>query len=242
MTKRLCLIVALTLSVDLHAVDLRHTIMSKNPARKTPIWVPAADSTDAAGRLNAAEFEPHQNPARPAPKSASAAQTANAADSPCAGVAVYEDFGLPGTPRSIRALSRKSNFVVAKVVDSTPGFFEGQPATLLRLSESESSSAADIFAVYPAANFQVDHQVRCRFDPRYPKDIPAVGDQVLLFPSSASDRDGKVFAPAPTELIFEHEGRLRYASALQSDPDIASSRSLSDVARRAREAREGMAR
>ena len=123
MPRQLCLIVVLTLSVDLHAVDLRHTIMSKNPARRTPIWVPAADSTDATGHLNTAQFEPHQSPARPAPKSVSAAHTTSAADSPCAGVAVYEDFGSPGTPRSIRALSRRSNFVVAKVVDSAPGFF-----------------------------------------------------------------------------------------------------------------------
>jgi hypothetical protein len=227
---------ALVLTVPLHAVDPHHPILSKNLSQQTPVWVPATEAVTDAGELNEKNiqkghtwsiFERQAQPSNIDPASS---------NEPCPGITVFVD--APGElhiPASLDALARASKtVVVGMVMDVTPGFFDGLPASLVHVSaERHLRNAADsVYFVYPVARFSAGGRTFCRKNLLYGETIPSIGDSLLLFGNATIDRDDKVFAPLPHEVVIEHQGHLIVPPDLARDVELQSLSTMSALTER----------
>lgn len=160
------------------------------------------------------------------------------ASQPCFGVTVFTGGGpAPRIPATVDALSRQSAVVaVGTVAELIPGFYNGVPATIVRVSVSDrlKYTGDSVLFMYPVARFTAAGRTFCRTNLLY-GDTPSLGDELLLFGNLTIDKDDKVFLPLPYEVLIERGGHIAIPAALANDPDINSTTTLSDLARRLRD-------
>jgi|GEM_PF-2529734 len=229
-------VLALVSTVSLHAVDPHHPILSKNLSRKTPVWVPATDAVTDAGDLNDKNIQKGHTwsifERQTQPSNIGSASV----EEPCPGVTVFVDApGEHHIQASIDALAHASKTVlVGTVLEVTPGFFDGLPASLVHVSVERHlrNAAGSVYFVYPVARFTAGGRSFCRKNLLYSETIPAIGDSLLLFGNATIDRDDEVFAPLPHEVVIEHKGHLIVPPDLARDVDLQSVSSMRDLTAR----------
>ena len=97
-----------------------------------------------------------------------------------------------------------------EIVGIEPGFYRGEPSSLLevkitrRLRAKNKFAANDLFYIaYPFARFSIGSINFCKQDSNFPF-RPAVGDRILFFPFyEASDAEGRLITLGPQQMIFE---------------------------------------
>lgn len=221
------------------AADPRHTIMSRNPHRKVPAWVPAAVAFDKTGRPSDALFMAHESATvQRLGHPASRGLRSDASDSDCDIVTSFDDFGVSAPQASIRAVAVAARAIhLARVVEVVPGFFDGLPASVLRLKIDDAKSPVpDVLVVYPAARFTTENLRFCRYDSEYASEPPRVDDTVLLFARATADRESTLYVPLPYELIVQRVGKsVEIPELLRSDPDARGKHDLAALANAARQ-------
>jgi len=214
------------------ALDPHHSIFSTNSARSWPAWVPASEAVNSSGVLDPQKL-PTNAPWHDRTERSVSASTAGHSDTdePCQSVSVFDESGFGSTATSIRGLVRiAKRLAVGTVVEIIPGFYDGLPASLIRMSARSASGANenDAFFVYPSARFTANGRVFCRIDPQY-IDMPIIGDRVVLFGTATVDPGGQLFIPKSHEIIREHAGQLFISQQLAHDPDLQSLSTFGEI-------------
>lgn len=104
----------------------------------------------------------------------------------------------------------------------TPGFYLGEPNTLLTVSVDRMLRSSGDFAkgkvfyvIYPYARFSIGEVNFCKGDTDYPY-RPEVGDSIMVFPFRAGrDKSGQLVLAQPQELFFERSGRVTVPRKLE---------------------------
>lgn len=211
------------------ALDPHHSIFSTSSARSWPVWVPANEAVNSAGALDPQKL-PDKGPWHSRTEGSIAASSTDA-NTPCQSVTVFDESGFGSTATSIRALVRLAKRVaVGTVMEIVPGFYDGLPASLIRMSVRSPSGASegDAFFVYPSARFTANGRAFCRIDSQY-AELPTVGDQVVLFGTATVDPGGQLFVPKSHEIIREHAGQLFMPRQLAHDPDLQSLSTFGEI-------------
>jgi hypothetical protein len=214
------------------ALDPHHSIFSTNSARSWPVWVPANEAVNSAGVLDPQKL-PNNAPWHDRTERSVSASTTGHSDvnEPCQSVTVFDESGFGSTATSIRGLVRLAKRVaVGTVIEIVPGFYDGLPASLIRMSVRSPSGATegDAFFVYPSARFTANGRVFCRIDSQY-AELPTVGDRVVLFGTATVDPGGQLFVPKSHEIIREHAGQLFMPRQLAHDPDLQSLSTFGEI-------------
>ena len=222
--------VLVLVALPLYAIDGHAPIASKNRARTKPVWIPATAAITASGGFDDSQFDPAELHASRTTAERSSMPTSSAKLERCSETLVFEDFGVRSPSVSIHDLAEKANVIVfGTVKDVIQGFFEGLPASLMRLAPfGAEDGRGDVYFVYPSAQFTVAGRSFCRTDSRYVR-APERGDTVLLFGGPIPDADAKLFAPLPYELLTEHDGQLVLPATLQPDADAQHASALRDI-------------
>ena len=125
--------------------------------------------------------------------------------------AAHFDYPNSPTEKTLDDVFKNAQAVLrGRVVEMTPGFYLGEPNTLLTVSLEKSIRRSKAFAkgstfyvVYPKARFAIGDITFCKTDTKFPY-APKVGDRVLLLPlHGPQGREARLIQPGPGELIFE---------------------------------------
>lgn len=230
-------------------VPAPHTLASRNAQATAPIWVSADAATDERGRLRRDVFEARYYDAlqRYAIGAAERRAVTNATEpeNDCATYVgerpiEWSDEKIAG---DFRDLVRFANAIYAGTITTiTPGFFDGQPASLLGVNVTESVKGAaaykttgGLYVPYAAANFRIGGQQFCA-QPLYQNYTPQVGDRIVVYALHApADPDGKLIHADSRDLIFESSTKtLAVARDFRKELDVREWRSLGDVVQRTR--------
>jgi len=145
-----------------------------------------------------------------------------------------------GAVVSFRKLVDGAQRVLRGVVRSVePGFFAGDPATLLTLEveevvrESAPSNVTRIHLAYPTAHFAIGPYRFCHGEKSY---LPAAGDRVLFFDAlGPMDPEGRFFATQRRQVFFEDRaGGLILPDVMKKDRELAGRTSLDEIVSRVR--------
>ena len=221
-------------------------LYSQNPNLKVPMWLRADQAIGADGlrvdffrdadvqMLHDLIDEAHAAAAGKVPRAA----TDSIEPEICFGERPAE-IGLPDA--SLPDLVRSSRAIYSGTIEEvTPGFFEGIPASLLkvhieaapRASREFNTRGNRIFVYYPSAVLRVGGDRVCT-RPATQSARPKPGDRILVFAlAGPADTDGLVIYPqASRHLIFETaDGQLLLPAQLQRS--LAGFSSLAAIEKR----------
>jgi hypothetical protein len=150
----------------------------------------------------------------------------------------YHDFA--GAPReTIENLATSAEWSVrGHVTNITPGFFHGEPFSLLTvevdrtLAITGKSPDPVLFVLYPYAHFRAGDISFCKDDYRFPH-IPVVSDELLLFaPRGAVGVEVTLLMPDRNYVIFGSRDEITLPAELQDIDDLP--RSIDAIAERIR--------
>lgn len=144
------------------------------------------------------------------------------------GASYYDSPGHP-SDRTLDDVFRNARTIArGRIVALTPGFYLGEPSTLLTVeiertfrAPAERFQSDVLHVIYPYARFSIGGVSFCKGDTEFPY-RPQVGDRSLVMPfRMPRDKGGSLFLAGPRELIFETGGgRLvlpqRFAASLGS--------------------------
>jgi hypothetical protein len=151
-----------------------------------------------------------------------------------------------GAAVSFRNLVDGAQRILRGVVRSVePGFFTGDPSTLLILEVEEilgQSAPPDvtrIYLAYPTAHFAIGPYRFCHGEQSY---LPAAGDRVLFFDAlGPMDPDGRFFAIQRRQVFFENRaGGLILPDVMKKDRELVRT-SLDTIVSRVRRQLQGEA-
>ena len=227
-------------------------VMQSSVARATaPIWVSAEAAATEQGQLRSEAFEARyydalqRYAARAAERRRMRETSAAPASSGCESYVGERPNDWPDrkSPSTIDDLVRSSNAIYeGKVSAIVPGFFDGQPSSLLRVevanalkSSAAYDPAAGLYVPYPAANFTIGNTRFCA-RPMHSNHEPRVGDRVLIFAlhPPADDR-GRLLHIESGDLLFESaDGKLSIPNRFRNDITVRELRSLTGALDRTR--------
>lgn len=235
MTKALaCLLLPLWSVSVLAAVDPHHSIASKNRARQTPAWVPAAEAVNGSGVFAMSKIQEGPVPPFQHRRTVSSTGEKVANSEPCLEIVQLPNGGSQHAPASFATAARQSRMVITgTVADITAGFYDGLPSSLVHVSLDAASpeTVRDVYFIHPVARFSIGADSFCRTSSQYAN--VETGDTVLLLANGTIDRADEVYLPAATELLVEHAGRLLVPLPLKGDGDLQNARFLREVAGKA---------
>ena len=208
-----------------------------------PIFVAAANVTDAAGVVDDALF---------AADAVSSIQKtlslpySTVGESSCVDSSnVYSDDREPQREASLQhALSARDNVFVGSVVGLAPGFSSSRPGTLVRIATEEvlRGFARELnYVFYPEGTFSVGHVRICAGNSTYAS-LPSNGDRVLvIFDDSRYNDQSILLSTAPSGLVtLRTDGGFGLPPLFRRNGLGFSARTSSELVDRSREqARRG---
>jgi hypothetical protein len=209
------------------AVDVPHSIVhSRDAAASTPVWVSLSKAVDASGVLRwdvlgaeaQANFEQvaRNVPSTPSGQLPQQQERYDLRSSGSLPACVY--YGpsfrsFAAEPReSIEQLTRSAAWVArGRVTAVTPGFFDGEPFSLLTVEVGRTligTTGRTAYVLYPYAQFRAGDVAFCKDDALFPH-IPAAGDQIAIFaPRGTTGLEVPLLIPDRNFVVFESQGRL----------------------------------
>jgi hypothetical protein len=202
-------------------------LLSRDPAAP-PVWVSLEGATTTAGKIDwsllgdqaRANFEGVKKntpslvakpPGDKSPPEYDPDSSGLRPDCVYYGASYYDSLERPAD-HNLRAVIKNAPAILrGEVVALTPGFYQGEPSTLLtvrvdrvlRQSSKLRRGTDTVFVVYPRARFTIEATTFCKGDSRFPYQ-PTSGDQLLLFPfRSPEDASGQLILPSAEEMVFE---------------------------------------
>jgi hypothetical protein len=229
-------------------------IARRNTAVNVPLWVSAESAVNEQGDIRSEMFDPvHRgmllktqqvSATIRANENAASAMKSNRGENeppPCTLFAGerprHWSDGKQGT--SFEALVAGALAIYeGKVTAVAGGFFDGQPASLLKVdivaelrSSAEFDTDGGVFVHYPTTEFVVGKQ---RFCARggFNDYRPQVGDQVMIYAlHSPVDARRKVVVAESRDLFFESKGSLISPQSLRTSLSEQQVRTLDDLRR-----------
>lgn len=148
------------------------------------------------------------------------------------------DYVNPPSDETLADVIKNAQAVMrGRITEITPGFYLGEPNSLLTVSVDRKirssrhfSVGNSFYIVYPKARFNIGDTNFCKHDSRFPYS-PQVGDQVLILPFQGPQGEGfRLIQPGPVELIFETEqGELILPKKFVSTASAEKFTSLRDI-------------
>jgi hypothetical protein len=220
-------------------------IASRNPYRRTPLWVSAAVAVDAAGNLVPSYFtdaeQSLQHDATDAMSkrhAVAAATTISSNRGQCDYTytqLIDESADMIPSISLEELLKRPARRVFAgEIIGEQLGFVSGLPATLIALRLERDSrkewAKSVVFIGYPRASVVTASGTLCSSFVDY-LPAPSVGDRLVIVSfSEGDDPDGVLFRVAPTNIFIERSfGAFDPPRRLSRDLEAAGIRSLADV-------------
>lgn len=226
-------------------------IQSSVERATAPIWVSADAATTQQGQLRSEVFETRYYEAlqryaeRTAERRRMRETTAAPASNGCESYVGERPNDWPDgkSPSTLDELVRSSNAIYeGKVSAIVPGFFDGQPSSLLRVEVTNAlksspayDPAAGLYVPYAAANFTIGTTRFCA-RPMYSDHEPRLGDRVLIFAlhPPADDR-GRLLHIESGDLLFASaDGKLSIPKRFRNDLTVRELRSLAGALDRTR--------
>lgn len=127
------------------------------------------------------------------------------------------------------------------LIQRAVGFADGDPATLLQVRVDEILKKSPQFSIrrvgdtlyvaYPVAEFQVKGLKFCKSDGSLLKEIPKVGDKILVFPMSGPLNEGRNMMYLYSQEIFVQnaDGGLEAPARWRQDPRIEKASTLDEI-------------
>jgi hypothetical protein len=147
-----------------------------------------------------------------------------------------------GVANNLDDLARNSVAAFAgTLIDRAVGFADGDPATLLQVRVDKILKSSPQFSIksvgdflyvaYPVADFQSQGLRFCKSDESLLREIPRVGDKVLVFPLSGPLNEGRNMMYLYSQEMFVQKagGDLGVPPRWRKDPRINKASSLGDV-------------
>jgi hypothetical protein len=207
-----------------------------------PVWVSAAESIGKNGNLNPALFVE-------AELAGIQAMLTLEPINGCipVGPIINEYFPRSRDRQSLQNSLRTAEMVVAGTVTGIePGFYAGEPGSLVRIKRTEllkgQTREALFYVFIPVGRIPVGSKVLCKTDPAYPVAIRLGQDVLFLGPSPMGpDRRIVPLENADDLLLQQPDGTLRLPKQfLASDPSLSSISATSLVQRMRRIVSEGV--
>lgn len=153
------------------------------------------------------------------------------------GASYYDSPGRP-SDRTLQDVFQNARTIArGRIIEMTPGFFQGEPSTLLTIEiERVLRDAVDsevLHVVYPYARFTIGGVNFCKGDTEFPY-RPQTGDRSLVMSfREPRDKGGSLYLVSPQELIFETaSGSLVLPQRFAASSDRPAFDRLEDLERR----------
>ena len=228
-------------------------LLSRDPSAP-PVWVSAEAATTAAGEidweilgerahqmyqgvLQSTPFLLSKPPGDSSPPEYDPDSSGLTPECVQYGAAFYDSLERGPDDTFQGVLKNAPAIVRGRITDLTPGFYKGDPATLLTVEvekflrrSRQFSRQRVIYVVYPYARFGIGDVNFCKQDSSFPY-RPALEDRIMLFPyGSPGDASQQLVRPDSRELIFESTGgRLVLPKAFASNPESTRPLSLGGI-------------
>ncbi len=147
-----------------------------------------------------------------------------------------------GVANSLAELARNSVAAFSgTLINRAAGFADGDPATLLQVRVDKVLKASPQFSVrnpgdllyvaYPVAEFRVGNLKFCKSDDTLLREVPKVGDKILVFPMSGplNDDQNMAYVYSQELLVQGASGDLGVPPRWRKDPRIDKANTLSEI-------------
>jgi len=214
------------------ARDFPDQFESKNPFRKTPLWIFEREAVSSDGELRAAAVEPVEHRILYAEVEKAtrrrASTSAAAANDGCAVTfgSPYDDAPNVSPPQSwsaVRARAKSGTVLRGTVRGIRAGLYGGIPFSVLQIDLAEQTRS--VYLLYPEAKVTVNGATVCTNDPSY-SGMPDIGNDIIFVAAGALDTGNEVYR-VPAECIVQNavvhlSSLLAFASTTSSQDSARS--------------------
>ena len=260
MTRRLFgTVLSLLLLVPCHAIgqDKAPPVMdSKDAKSETPAWVSAEAAATSGGEVNWSLLGDQAHRAYldllestpPITFRTPGDETTKEYDPDYGGLtpecvqygASYRDYANRPSAKTLKDVFGNAKTILqGRVVELVPGFYEGEPSTLLTVVVEQVlrpigdlREGSTVYVPYPYARFQIGSVRFCKQDSSFPH-RPAVGEGLIISPFlNPIDDAGRLFLIQEQEWIFEdNTGKAIFPKVYRGAAEAEGLNSLAEVIR-----------